>query len=593
MLNLIFVYELHQGGLKKRRMSDSFSQRTRSQESRAAIQRLYIAMRHLFIRGNYKPLGLSGEAMIEAMMQLRPEIYGSIADPERVELNGLLYIFERLPRGIEECRYIKLIAREGFEDSHFKAIVPSKRRRNCYRIDQDEMYIEMTRGRSDIYDVLTHLTFLYIESEKIRRNSLDSKGNKKREWLMLADIVKREEEQEGFNEEVAYTYLSVILGCSYKETVEACTRFRQSKEVNSLFHIVHWLGMRSMDEHFEKLDREISFSPTLREKIGHHIYGEAWANSIKSYLREKNLINRRIHIISSNLHSVMNTLYAQQALKETYPDSSLFSIAELLSQPDKEELRRRVKMHALDNGMHQIDDISGTNISVQIFDLAYISFEGLPEEIKPAGAEPWKEAPVLVVMDYAFGEQAYESMDELLKPDEANTDAYSFEVDSISIMGKAGALKGNKGDLLIPTAHVFEGTADNYPIDNALQAADFEDKGLAVFSGPMITVLGTSLQNRDILDYFMRSSWRAVGLEMEGAHYQKAIQAGARIRKSIRPDVVIRYAYYASDNPLISGQTLASGSLGLDGVKPTYLITQKILEQIISGVSVSVSGSGQ
>ncbi len=567
-------------------MAENYSQRTRAQESRAAIQRLYIAMRHLFIRGNYKPLGLSGEAMIEAMMLLRPEIYGSIADPERVELNGLFYIFERLPRGIEECRFIKLIAREGFEDSNFKPIVPSKRRRNCYRIDKDEMYIEMTRGRSDIYDVLTHLTFLYIESEKIRRNSLDAKGNKKREWLMLEEIVRHEEAQEGFNEEVAYTYLSVILGCSYKETVEACNRFKDSKEVNSLFQVVHWLGVRSMEEHFEKLDREISFSPTLREKIGHHIYGEAWANRIKEYLREANLLGRRVHIISSNLHSVMNTLYAQAALQDLFPDTDLFTIAEELSQPDQSDLRTKVKLYALENGMHQIDDVSGTNISVQIFDLSYILFEKLPPEIRKDTLKPWEKAPVLVVMDYAFGEQAYESMDELLKPDEVNLEGELLLVDSISIMGKAGALKGNKGDILIPTAHVFEGTADNYPIENALNPKEFEGKGLSVFSGPMITVLGTSLQNKDILDYFMRSSWGAVGLEMEGAHYQKAIQAGSRIRKSIRPDVVIRYAYYASDNPLISGQTLASGSLGLDGVKPTYLITQQILGQIIATASV-------
>lgn len=297
-------------------------------------------------------------------------------------------------------------------------------------------------------------------------------------------------------------------------------------------------------------------------------------------------MGRRVHIISSNLHSVMNTLYAQAALQDLFPDTDLFTIAEELSQPDQSDLRTKVKLYALENGMHQIDDVSGTNISVQIFDLSYILFEKLPPEIRKDTLKPWEKAPVLVVMDYAFGEQAYESMDELLKPDEVNLEGELLLVDSISIMGKAGALKGNKGDILIPTAHVFEGTADNYPIENALNPKEFEGKGLSVFSGPMITVLGTSLQNKDILDYFMRSSWGAVGLEMEGAHYQKAIQAGSRIRKSIRPDVVIRYAYYASDNPLISGQTLASGSLGLDGVKPTYLITQQILGQIIATASV-------
>ena len=33
--------------------------RTRAQESSAAIERLYITMRHLFNRGFYKPMGVS------------------------------------------------------------------------------------------------------------------------------------------------------------------------------------------------------------------------------------------------------------------------------------------------------------------------------------------------------------------------------------------------------------------------------------------------------------------------------------------------------------------------------------------------------
>lgn len=147
-------------------------------------------------------------------------------------------------------------------------------------------------------------------------------------------------------------------------------------------------------------------------------------------------------------------------------------------------------------------------------------------------------------------------------------------------MGKAGILEGGKGDLMIPSAHLFEGTADNYPFENELSKEDFEDNGLLVFEGAMVSVLGTSLQNRDILKFFHDSTWSVIGLEMEGAHYQKAIQAAAKLRKSIKETVKVRYAYYASDNPLETGSTLASGGLGTTGVKPTYLITEKILDQL-------------
>ena len=551
---------------------------SRAQISRQAIQRLHISMRHLFSRGTYKPLGISGEGMISSMLDLKPEIYGSIADPERVELSGMIYIFQRLPEGIEECRYIRLIGREGYESSDFKAIIPPKRRRNCYRIDEENMYIEVTRGRSDIYDILTHLTFLYIEAEKIRKNSFDSKDRPRREWLMLKELIEKEQRGEEFNREVGFTYLSTILGRTYKETVDANKKFEASAGVNSLFHIAYWLGLRSIEEHVDKNDRQISFSSSLREQLGSHIYGEAWAQNIKQFLDDKNLLDRPIHIISANMHSVMNSFFAKAAIGKKFPKLSLEETAERLSLPENRKLRKMVEAYAAKNGMYELNDQSGTNISVQIFDCSKMKIGDLPDEIT------WKKKAkkdfVIIVMDYAFGEQAYETMDELLKPFEKGEEKIPLNVESINIMGKAGILHGGKGDLMIPDGHVFEGEGHNYPFENDLSGKDFEGCGLGVYEGLMITVLGTSLQNKDILRYFLKSSWAAVGLEMEGGHYQKAIQAAAKIRHSISPDVKLRYAYYASDNPLETGSTLASGSLGLDGVKPTYLITTKMINRL-------------
>jgi len=558
-------------------MNSSNSQLSRAQISRAAIQRLHIAMRHLFIRGSYKPLGVSGEAMINSLLALEPEIYGSIANSEKVELNGLLYIFQRLPEGIEECTFIKLISREGFEKSSHIAMIPAKRRRNCYRIDDNQYYIEMTRGKSDIYDVLTHLTFMFIEAEKIRKNALDHKGRKRKDWLMLEDIINKINTQKDFNTDVAYTYLSTLVGRTYEETINAAKNFDKASKVNSLFNIVYWLGHNSIKEYLEDIDREISFSSTLRDKVGHHIFGTSWAHKIKQTLEEKNLLDKPIHIISSNLHSVMNSLYAQSALKEY--NNSIESIAEKLSLKSNQKHQDIVTKFALKNGMFQISDTSGVNIACQVVDCSKLDLFKMPSEI--CSSNKIETDSVLIVMDYAFGEQAYELMDELLKPYEKNDSKTNLNIESVNIMGKAGILEGTKGDIMVPTAHVFEGSADNYPFDNEFNSDIFEKTSLNVYKGTMITVMGTSLQNKDILRYFARSSWKAIGLEMEGAHYQKAIQAASQIRNSVKENIKTRYAYYASDNPLETGSTLASGGLGVGGVKPTYLITISILRSIL------------
>jgi hypothetical protein len=550
--------------------------RSRAQESTGAIQRLYVTMRHLFNRGFYKPMGVSGATLREALLTLRPEIYGSIAQ-DKVELAGLNYVIDRLPIGIEECRYINLTSDEGYEGSHFKAIIPPKRRRNCYRIDAEQMNIEITRGRSEIYDILTHLTFLFIESHKIMRSVLiNEEGAVNRDWQKLEAAIKQKTALTKDEQEVTLMHTANILGRTYKEVSDVYANFKSAENPNRFLHIIFWLGKLALDEELLQNKRTVTFSAVLRERLGQHIHGEIWADNIKKELHKRDLLHRPIHIISANMHSVQNTLFAPHALKSRLKDKDKLGIYEELSSSTK--YRDIVVKIAEKEGMIFIADTSGTNIDVQIFDTAkYLSGE-LAQRLSHTTEA---EKPVLVVMDYAFGEQAYETMDELLKPykpDEATVKYLNLA--SISIMGKAGILEGGKGDIMIPSAHIFEGTADNYPFKNGLTKQDFEGLDVDVYEGTMISVLGTSLQNKDLLRYFLKSTWGATGLEMEGAHYQKAIQAHSKIRKSINPNVIVNYAYYASDNPLETGSTLASGGLGTTGVKPTYLITEKILEQI-------------
>ena len=548
--------------------------RTRAQESTNAIEKLYISMRHLFSRGFYKPMGISGETLRKSLLLLRPEIYGSIAE-DRVELNGLVYVIERLPEGIEECQFINLTADEGYKNSHFIPIIPPKRRRNCYRIDKDQMNIEITRGRSEIYDILTHLTFLFIESHKIQqRVSLNEGDDFTREWKHLEDVVLHQKNITEKEKEVLIVHLGNILGRTFDEVSNTYKILSTEENPHKFFILIYWLGKLAISEVFETKKRTITFSSVLIDEIGHHIYGEIWANDIKHILKEYNLLKRPIHIISANMHSVLNSIYAQGALPKEAKEYKNFELFQLLSNKNSKPLQEKVKDYAYQNGLIYVNDTSGTNIDVQIIDTDKINYKVSPFQ----KVNSKDENPVIIVMDYAFGEQAYETMDELLKPYNADSEKVHLDVKSISIMGKAGILEGGKGDIMIPNAHIFEGTADNYPFENELSKKDLEGFGVKVFDGSMISVLGTSLQNKDLLSFFHKSTWNVIGLEMEGAHYQKAIQSASKIRGNISKDVKVRYAYYASDNPLETGATLASGGLGMTGVVPTYAIRQKILE---------------
>ncbi|MGW8193719.1 MAG: DUF6909 family protein [Desulforhopalus sp.] len=553
---------------------------SKSQKARHAIRTFKILADSLTLQGTYKPSGKIGEKLAEALRQLSPEIYGTMPDPRIAELKGLEYVIDRMPKGIESCTKIILTAQEDFHNTSFAKIVPLKRRRVSYAVSEKELCFVITTGKSEIYDIITHITFLNIEAQKICLQACNRVEGVSSEWAELERVVKAKKRLDGELLEQAIWNLSIILGRTYKETRETYEYLEKSRKDfdtnNGLFNIVYGIGRRAMAEQSEeKNELTVYFTPSLHDMINHQKYASLWAKTLKETLGTLHLQYRPIHIVSANMHSMRNLLYGAGTLMESgesVPDD-LYDMVRAIRNREDETDRFAGK-----RGFFFLQDRSGSNIDVNIIDLSRIEQSHLHPQLNINIHLLQETEPVLIVIDYAFGTQAFDIMDELLSPYVFQNESLSLNIQSISIMGKAGVLPGKQGDIMLATAHVIEGTADNYIVQNDLQRTDF-DENLDVYCGPMVTVLGTSLQNRDVLERFHSSSWRAVGLEMEGGYYQRAIN-GAIIQGHIPADMKTRYAYYASDNPLISGQTLASGPMGEDGIRPTYMISKVILEKV-------------
>ena len=193
---------------------------TRAHKARLAIQTFKIAADALLLRGQYTLGGKLGQTLEEALRTLSPEIYGTMNDPRTIELKGLEYILDRLPRGIEECHRFVLTAREDLKDTSFEKIQPLKRRRKSYRVSDNEMCFVITRGSSEIYDILTHMTFLYVEAKKVHKRMLDAEDNPAVEWKQLEKKVAKGDEISGKELDQAIWNLSVLLGRTYHETKE-------------------------------------------------------------------------------------------------------------------------------------------------------------------------------------------------------------------------------------------------------------------------------------------------------------------------------------------------------------------------------------
>ncbi len=552
---------------------------SKSQKARIAIRTFKIHADSLTLQGSYKPSGKTGEKLAESLRQLSPEIYGSMTDTRIVELKGLEYVIDRMPCGIENCTRIILTAQDDFHETSFTKIFPLKRRRVSYAVSSHEMCFVITRGQSEIYDILTHITFLNSEAQKIYRQAFHRIDGMSPEWREFEKTVLAKRKLVGGDLDQAIWNLSIILGRTYRETrdtYEYLEKNRQEqKSNNGLFALIYQIGMRvRAEQESGQNELTIYFTPSLQEMIGHHKYASLWADSLKRTLHLSGLHDRPLHVISANMHSVRNLLYGAGSLidsGETVPED-IYEMVKSLRGRDKQVMR-----HAEKNGFVFLKDDTGSNIDVNIMDSSLIDTEKLHPALK-YDLSGRSDDPVIIVIDYTFGTQAFDIMDELLSPFAYNGKEIHFDIRSISIMGKAGVLAGKKGDIMLANAHVMEGTPHNYMVKNDLTPEDF-DQDVTVFRGPMVTVLGTSLQNRDVLERFHSSSWKAIGLEMEGGHYQRAIN-GAIIQGHISADMKIRYAYYASDNPLVSGQTLASGPMGEDGIVSTYMISKIILDKI-------------
>jgi Family of unknown function (DUF6909) len=556
---------------------------SKSQRARLAIRTFKTIADALILRGFYKPSGKSGEKLAESLKIFDPEIYGSFSDPRIVELHGLEYVMDRMPRGIEKCNRIILTADEDFQETSFEKITPLKRRRQSYIVSEKEICFVITRGLTEIYDILAHITFLNIESQKIHSQICNKEEGICSEWNELEKSAYSKTRLSGSDLDQALWNLSIILGRTYREARDSFENLdehhnKNGNYNNGLFAILYEMGQRIIEERHSRDNLlTIYFTPSLQEMIGRHKYATLWSKNVKNYLHDLDLHERPIHIVSANMHSMKNIFYGAGFLKENGHNvpESIYDMIKGFRAADQD-----ITEYASRYGYFYLTDTSDSNIDVMVIDTAQNEPLNLHESIECDFGYLQEEKPVIVVMDYAFGTQAFDILDELLCPCHFEETTVTFNIESINIMGKAGTLPGNKGDIMLATAHVMEGTTNNYIVNNDLNVEDF-DAEYPIHIGPMVTVLGTSLQNRDVLARFHTSNWKAVGLEMEGGHYQRAISA-AIIQGHVPPDIKTRYAYYASDNPLKNGETLASGSLGEHGIVPTYMISRVILQKIIN-----------
>jgi hypothetical protein len=518
--------------------------------------------------------------LLPLYVDLEPALHPLAKEAGKIDLAALLYAVRRLPENVTST-FAYLLTDElppafASADSLFPKIETRARIRFIWEIMPGKSLALLRNGLSDLTDLVTCLCLYAVEANKIRTRFRDTDTLVHiKEFLNAAGSSRTLEANKEF--------LRTTLGFS-REEISGLTAIWAGSTVERVYDIVRHREVFSID-----VRRQRNNFSSRRSELWTQQIGDA-ARMLTGCDPTALPPDVRVHIISSNTHSIINCL--NPWLMES--KGLIFDWAERTGHPIIEgewhnefdllyglvrdffvhfpEAAEENRKRESDWGILRLEETASTGIQVQIVDGTKL--EGL--EIDPGVVPVPRDRRVIIVnIDYAFGEQAEHVIRNLIM-------LFGTNLASINFLGKAGALQGKRGDILIPTAFIKQ-SSERYellpqPSVRCKSCLLERVPGRSIHEGPMLTVDGTLLQNRRML-YFYKHIWGCVGIEMEGAYYYRQVLESMRL--GVLPeDLALRFYYYVSDLPLDHAANLSSRMSAQEGIPPLYAITREILSEV-------------
>lgn len=513
------------------------------------------------------------KALVAHYKALRPALHAHVNDPVTFDFGALAYAIPRLPENITTTFTFfltdNLPVLYSEPDSVFKLVPIKARRRTVYEMLPGKSMVLLRDGLSDLVDFMSLMCLFCVEARKIRHRI-------------------------GFPHLLAQVFDHLA-----DDDVDARTCLNalplSEDEISSFIDL--W-GDAAPKRLFDIMAHHEDFNIEIQKQLENYnaSHSEDWTLQLAAAcevligVRPSQLpADLPVHIISSNTHSVTNCLSPYLAREhdailawgqENAPH--LFEIAwkhdfdllyALTRDYQRADHQREVvrEEHERENGILRLDNSAFTGIAVELIDTA--GLEGCA--IDPGVSFGGGQRALIVNIDYAFGQQAEEIMACLLT-------LFGRNLASVNILGKAGALQGRRGDILVATSFIEQSSEQllSIPGSNAVDtqrlAARLPDREL--HEGPVLTVTGTMLQNQTLL-YYYKWLWHCVGLEMEGTYYLREVIKGLDMGVSPQP-VDLRFLYYVSDLPLDHTANLSGGLRIAEGLPPLYAVTREVLASI-------------
>ncbi|NLC30128.1 MAG: hypothetical protein GX773_06680, partial [Chloroflexi bacterium] len=338
-----------------------------------------------------------------------------------------------------------------------------------------------------------------------------------------------------------------------------------------------------------------------------------WWNNIEEQATQ--FKNRPVYFISSNPHSMTNLLSGYALGKK---DSLLQYIHnnEPGLEAEWEEINRRKTPSNLENfyyysmkkflgteagqpyideqlrfekerGIHRIPsrhsfDVEANIIELNKLDPATIDQRLIPTDNGSSLDFLSKSDALILNIDYPLGYAAYNLLTKIAES--------VSEIFGVYIMGKAASLNGVRGDVIIPEVVYDEHSQNTYIFSNNFTAKDVAAHltfGTVLDNQKAVTVMGTFLQNKTIMDVIYREGY--TDIEMEAGPYLSAVYELSRPQRYPINQIVtlnkltfdLGIVHYVSDTPYTKGKNLGAGTLSYFGMDSTYAVSISILRRIM------------
>jgi hypothetical protein len=234
------------------------------------------------------------------------------------------------------------------------------------------------------------------------------------------------------------------------------------------------------------------------------------------------------------------------------------------------------------HGITRIQSLHSFDVEAQVIDLSQLNPAHLDPRIQPGGANYLANSDALILnIDYPLGLAAFNILSKIAE--QAPT------VLGVYVMGKAASLNATRGDVMIPNVVQDEHSHNTYLFDNCFNAADVAPHltyGTVLDNQKGLCVLGTFLQNAQLMDVFYREGY--ADIEMEAGPYLSAVYEMYRPKRHPVDEIVSLYGlpfelgllHYVSDTPMSKSQNLGAGTLSYFGMDSTYAATLAIIRRI-------------